>query len=59
MDALNCATTQLEATHVLVTLDTHLLQTTEHAVVGGIFVYLLLNMFSTFWLKLFSYVQHS
>ena len=34
--AVNYATTQLEATHVLVTLATSLQQTTEHAVVGAI-----------------------
>ena len=32
--ALNYATTQLEATNALVTLATHLLQTTKHAMVG-------------------------
>ena len=32
---LNYATTQLEATHAHVTLDTHLLQTIEHAMVRG------------------------
>ena len=34
--ALNYATTQLEATHVLVTLATSLQLTTKHAVVGAI-----------------------
>ena len=34
--ALNYATTQLKATHALVSLASHLLQTIEHAVVGGI-----------------------
>ena len=34
--ALNYATTQLEATHAHVTLATHLLQTTKHAMVSFI-----------------------
>ena len=34
MVALNYATTQLEATHVLVTLAIHLMQTTIHAMVS-------------------------
>ena len=34
--ALNYATTQLEATDALVTLDTNLLLTTKHAMVCGI-----------------------
>ena len=37
--ALKYATTQLEATHALVTLAISLLQTTKHAVVCGIFVH--------------------
>ena len=56
---LNYATTQLEATCVLVTLDTNFLQTTEIAVVSGIFVYLLSNMLSTFLAIVISHVQHS
>ena len=38
--ACNYATTQLEATHTLVTLVTNLLQTTKHAMVGGILTYI-------------------
>ena len=37
--ALNYATTQLEVTHVLVTLVTNLLQTTIHAMVSVIISY--------------------
>ena len=36
VSARNYATTQLEATHSLVTLVTNFLQTTKHAMVGGI-----------------------
>ena len=34
VDAFNCATMQLEATHALATLATHLIQTTIHAMVS-------------------------
>ena len=36
---LKYAKIQLEATNALVTLATHFLSTTKHAVVGGIFTY--------------------